>query len=201
LWSPSVLNSGADGTYVAGNAKYALPNVLPHDIGWFVSADIGHWFLGTSDSFYGTAAYPNGIPYKRYTNWDVGLAFTWKQFTLDLRDFDTNLSKGDLQRLHQRSLSGGLLQCQCNQPWRCRIQLGGSAFIAKISVDLTSANLKLPGWAGRRCVNRPAAPSAPVGRHAAAITHNGTMDAADARKGSLHGSRGWNPVPDAGWAV
>src|SRR5579864_6098664 len=32
FWSPSVLNSGADGTYVAGTAKYTLPSVLPHDI-------------------------------------------------------------------------------------------------------------------------------------------------------------------------
>src|SRR5262249_23615512 len=39
FWSPSVLNSGADGTFLAGTAKYVLPNVLPHDIGWFVSAD------------------------------------------------------------------------------------------------------------------------------------------------------------------
>src|SRR5260370_28700486 len=37
FWSPSVLNSGADGTYVAGTAKYVLPNVRPQDIGWFVS--------------------------------------------------------------------------------------------------------------------------------------------------------------------
>ena len=87
-WSPSVLNSGADGTYIAANGKYTLPN-LPHDVGWYASADVGHWFLGTSDAFYGN------IPFKSYTNWDLGVAFTWKQFTLDLRYFGTDLSKGD----------------------------------------------------------------------------------------------------------
>src|SRR6266436_4621552 len=95
FYSPSVLNSGADGTYIAGTAKYVLPTVLPAGIGWFVSADVGHWFLGTSDSFYAVAGFPGGIPYKSYTNWDVGVAFTWKQFTLDLRYFDTDLNKGD----------------------------------------------------------------------------------------------------------
>src|SRR5258705_272255 len=82
-WSPSVLNSGADGTFLAGTAKYILPTVLPNGIGWFVSADVGHWFLGTSDAFYGIPiGLPGGVPYKSYTTWDVGVAFTWKQFTL-----------------------------------------------------------------------------------------------------------------------
>jgi hypothetical protein len=100
FYSPSVLNSGADGTYVAGTIKYIIPNApLPKDVGVFISADVGHWFLGTSDSFYCTqvaglcgGAFPTGIPYTSYTNWDVGLGFTYKVFTLDLRYFDTNLN-------------------------------------------------------------------------------------------------------------
>jgi hypothetical protein len=36
-----------------------------------------------------------GIPYKSHTTWDAGLAFTWKQFTLDLRYYDTDLSNGE----------------------------------------------------------------------------------------------------------
>src|SRR5258706_5047589 len=103
FYSPSVLNSGADGTYIAGTAKYVLPTVLPNGIGWFVSADVGHWFLGTSDSFYctpnaaGTAwggVFSGGIPYKSSTNLDVGLAFTWKQFPLDLRHFQHRRDNG-----------------------------------------------------------------------------------------------------------
>ena len=124
-YSPSVLNSGADGTYLAGTAKYTLPNVLPHDIGWFVSADVGHWFLGTSDAFYGN------IPFKSYTNWDVGLGLTWKQFTLDLRYFDTDLSKSDCNAFTSDQTATAGLSKWC-----------GATFIAKLSVDLTSANLK-----------------------------------------------------------
>jgi hypothetical protein len=110
---------------VAGTAKYILPN-LPHDIGWYVSADLGHWYLGTSDSFYGN------VPYKSYTNWDVGVAFTYKQFTLDLRYFDTNLNKFDCNVFtSDQTASAAGLSNWC-----------GAAFIAKLSVDLTSANLK-----------------------------------------------------------
>ena len=41
-WSPSVVNSGADGTYIAANAKYTLPN-LSRDVGWYAFVDLGHW--------------------------------------------------------------------------------------------------------------------------------------------------------------
>jgi hypothetical protein len=143
FWSPSVLNSGADGTYVAGTAKYILPSVLPHDIGWFVSADVGHWFLGTSDAFYGVLpAFPNGIPYKSYTNWDIGLAFTWKQFTLDLRYFDTNLNKGDCNAFTSDHTATGSTNVTAINPGGLGSNWCGATFIAKLSVDLTSANLK-----------------------------------------------------------
>jgi uncharacterized protein (TIGR02001 family) len=141
FWSPSVLNSGADGTYLAGTAKYNLPNVLPHDIGWFVSADVGHWWLGTSDAFYGVKGFPNGIPYKSYTNWDLGVAFTYKQFTLDLRYFDTDLSKGDCNAFTSDHTASGLANTPIN-PGGPGSNWCGATFIAKLSVDLTSANLK-----------------------------------------------------------
>jgi hypothetical protein len=135
-WSPSVLNSGAPGTYIAGNAKYTLPNVLPHDIGWFASADVGHWFLGTTDAFYGNIALPS------YTNWDLGLAFTWKQFTLDLRYFDTNLSKGDCNAFTSAQTATGMSNVTAINPNGAGSDWCGAAFIAKLSVDLTAANLK-----------------------------------------------------------
>jgi Bacterial protein of unknown function (Gcw_chp) len=147
FYSPSVLNSGADGTYVAGTAKYVLPN-LAYGIGWFVSGDVGHWFLGTSDSFYGLGPtyagglYDLGIPYKSYTNWDAGLAFTWKQFTLDLRYYDTDLNKGDCNAFtssQTASLSGNVTAIN---PSGAGSNWCGATFIAKLSVDLTAANLK-----------------------------------------------------------
>jgi len=96
-YSPSVLNSGADGTYVEGNAKYTFPSTvqLPWGAGLYISGALGHWFLGTSDAFYGVTGFPNGIPYKSYTTWNVGFAFTKSVFTLDFRYYDTDLNRGD----------------------------------------------------------------------------------------------------------
>src|SRR5216684_5721539 len=140
-WSPSVLNSGADGTFVAGTAKYILPTVLPNGIGWFISGDVGHWFLGTSDSFYAVSGFPGGIPYKSYTTWDVGVAFTWKQFTLDLRYFDTNLNKGDCNAFTSDHTASGVSSTAIN-PGGPGSNWCSAAFIAKLSVDLTKDNLK-----------------------------------------------------------
>jgi len=103
-YSPSVLNSGADGTYVSGSVKFTAPsNALPNGLGAYASAEVGHWFLGTSDNFYCTQVaaaactppFPNGVPYASYTTWNVGFGFTRSVFTIDFRYYDTNLNKGD----------------------------------------------------------------------------------------------------------
>ena len=68
----------------------------------YVSGEFGRQWLGTSDAFYGTPVFPGGIPEPSYNTWNVGVGFTYKVFTLDFRYSDTNLSKGAVQRLHQR---------------------------------------------------------------------------------------------------
>jgi hypothetical protein len=140
-WSPSVFNSGAEGTFLAGTAKYILPPVLANGIGAFVSADVGHWFLGTSDSFYAVPGFPGGIPYKSYTTWNVGLAFTWKQFMLDLRYFDTNLNKGDCNAFTKDFTAGGVFSTPIN-PGGPGSNWCGATFLAKLSIDLTRENVK-----------------------------------------------------------
>jgi uncharacterized protein (TIGR02001 family) len=134
-WSPSVFNSGADGTFVAANAKYVLP-VLPNGIGWFISADVGHWLLGTSDNFYAVPGFPGGIPFKSYTTWDAGLAFVWKPFTLDLRYYDTNLNKGDCNAFTHDHTASGVASTPIN-PGGPGSTWCGAAFVAKLSFDLS----------------------------------------------------------------
>jgi len=153
FWSPSVLNSGAEGTYLAGTAKFVLPTVFPSGIGWFISADVGHWFLGSTDSFYCVPAngvnpagcnglLSGGVSYRSYTNWDVGLAFTWKQFTLDLRYYDTDLNKGDCNAFTSAQNASGVNNVTSINPGGAGTNWCGAAFIAKLSVDLTKDNLK-----------------------------------------------------------
>src|SRR6185503_7774659 len=52
-YSPSVLNSGAPGTYVSGTTKYTFPT-FSNGVAIYTSGELGYWALGTSDSFYGT---------------------------------------------------------------------------------------------------------------------------------------------------
>jgi Bacterial protein of unknown function (Gcw_chp) len=62
-YSPSVLNSGADGTYVSANIKVTAPsNALPNGLGAYFSAEVGYWWLGTSDAFYCTQVNPTSAP-------------------------------------------------------------------------------------------------------------------------------------------
>lgn len=94
-YSPSVLNSGAPGHYVGGNAKYTF-GAFANGITPYVSGDVGYWSLGTTDAFYGIpVGMPSGAPYADYAHWDIGVGFAWKTFTLDLRYSDTNLSAGN----------------------------------------------------------------------------------------------------------
>src|SRR5215510_707812 len=95
-WSPNFLNLGADGEYLSGTIKFTAPEKMAlGPFGWYVSGEFGRQWLGTSDAFYGNGIYPNGIPEPSYNTWNVGLGFTWKVFTLDLRYSDTDLSKAE----------------------------------------------------------------------------------------------------------
>jgi len=130
FYSPSWLNSGAPGTYLSGTTKLALPSHLfPKDAGAYLSGEIGYYWLGTTDAFYGTINLPD------YATWNIGIAFTYKAATLDLRYYDTNLSKVNCNTLssdHTATISPSGVESK----W-C-----GAAFVAKFSIDLTSANLK-----------------------------------------------------------
>ena len=68
-------------------------------VGMYVSGEFGRQWLGTSDAFYGVVSalgnFAAGIPYASYDTWNIGIGFTYKVFTLDLRYSDTDLSKGN----------------------------------------------------------------------------------------------------------
>ena len=149
-YSPSVLNSGADGVFFGGTAKYTWA-AFSNGVQPYLSGEVGHWNLGTTDSFYGCtpavggclATNPRGIPLPSYTTWNVGFGWTWKVFTVDLRYIDTNLSKancnaftGDQTAVFSaagvNAINGG------NQSNWC-----GSRFVARLSADLTvNTNIK-----------------------------------------------------------
>lgn len=149
FYSPNFLNTGADGTYASVTAKVTAPGSLfgTTGIGAYVSGEFGRQWLGTSDTFYGVTA-GNGFPasatinYADYNTWNIGVGFTYKVFTLDLRYSDTDLSKGDCNAFTS--------DFSASQPGNATaINTGGigskwcgSTFIAKLSADVTLGALK-----------------------------------------------------------
>jgi uncharacterized protein (TIGR02001 family) len=140
-YSPNFLNTGAWGNYTSGTLKYTAPSSLAlGEVGWYVSGEFGRQWLGTSDAFYGLAP-GQGIDYKDYNTWNVGVGFTWKVFTLDLRYSDTDLNKGDCNAFTSDPTATGTsnvtaINTGAGSSW-C-----GATFIAKLSADLTLGSLK-----------------------------------------------------------
>jgi uncharacterized protein (TIGR02001 family) len=94
--APNWTNMGGPGTYGQLTAKLAAPSgMLPKDFGAYLSAELSHYWLGQTDAFYAVPAFPTGVDYPDYTAWNIGLAFTWKVLTLDLRYYDTDLTKAN----------------------------------------------------------------------------------------------------------
>jgi len=87
-YSPNVSNTGAWSWYAAGGVGLDVPSrLLPADIGVSFTGGAGYsWFGNQSPEF-------GGFPLPSYLNWQAGVTFAYKVFNLDLRYYDTNLSK------------------------------------------------------------------------------------------------------------
>jgi uncharacterized protein (TIGR02001 family) len=87
-YSPNVSNTGAWSQYVAAGVGYDVPGrLLPQNLAVSFTAAAGYSWFGNQ------AAQLGGFPLPAYLNWQAGVTFTHKAFNLDLRYYDTNLSK------------------------------------------------------------------------------------------------------------
>lgn len=147
-YSPNFLNSGAWGNYASLTAKYVAPSTVfgASGVGMYVSGEFGRQWFGTSDAFYGTGVgtvFANGIPYKDYNTWNIGIGFTYKVFTLDLRYSDTDLNKGDCNAFTSAFNASGTTNVTPINPGGAGSNWCGAAGVAKLSFDLTAmSNLK-----------------------------------------------------------
>ena len=144
FYSPNFLNSGADGTYASVVGKVTAPGTwLPSGVGAYLSGEFGRQWLGTSDAFYRVAAAPVGINYADYNTWNVGVGFTWKVFTLDLRYSDTNLSKGNCEAFTSAFTGTIPGNVTAINPGGFGTNWCDARFIAKLGADVTlGANIK-----------------------------------------------------------
>ncbi len=134
-YTPSFLNSGANGTFASVTAKYTFP-ALPNGIGMYVSGELGYQWLGTSDAFYGN------INYADYATWNVGIGFTWKVVTLDLRYTDTNLNKGDCNAFTGDHTATGVFTTPINPAPLPGSNWCNARFTARLSADITRDSFK-----------------------------------------------------------
>jgi Bacterial protein of unknown function (Gcw_chp) len=153
-YSPNFLNLGAWGNYASITGKWTAPSTTfgSSGVGMYVSGEFGRQWLGTSDAFYGTTVatafggpFPLGIPEPSYNTWNVGIGFTYKVFTLDLRYSDTNLSKASCNAFTSdySTTSFSPANITAINPGGFGSNWCGAAGIVKLSADLTAmTNLK-----------------------------------------------------------
>ena len=81
-------NTGAWSKYAAFGLGLELPrNALPQNVTASLTGVAGYsWFGKQSDAL-------GGFPLPAYVNWNAGITFTHKSINLDLRYYDTSLSK------------------------------------------------------------------------------------------------------------
>jgi Bacterial protein of unknown function (Gcw_chp) len=150
-YSPNFLNLGAWGNYTSITGKWTAPSTTfgTSGVGMYVSGEFGRQWLGTSDRFYGTQIvgqiYQFGIPEPSYNTWNIGIGFTYKVFTLDLRYSDTNLSKGACNAFTSdyTASQASLANVSLINPGGFGSNWCGAAGTVKLSADLTAVtNLK-----------------------------------------------------------
>ncbi len=119
-YTPSFLDTGADGTYVSATAKVTLPQ------NFAVSGELGHQFFGRTDAIHA------GIKLPSYNYWNAGLSYTYKIATLDLRYHGTDLSK----------FKCNLITGPTNSAFLPSSKYCGSTFVASLSFALEGKDLK-----------------------------------------------------------
>jgi len=73
-----------------GRRGVGLPrNTLPQDVTASLTGSAGYYWFGSQ------SASLRGFPLPAYLNWNAGVTLTRQIFNLDLRYYDTNLSKED----------------------------------------------------------------------------------------------------------
>jgi hypothetical protein len=148
-YSPNFLNSGAWGDYASITGKYTAPGTTfgTSGVGMYVSGEFGRQWLGTSSAFYGVVSalgnFAAGIPYASYDTWNIGIGFTYKVFTLDIRYSDSDLSKGNCNAFTSAFNASGTTSVTSINPGGAGSNWCGAAGIVKLSADLTAmTNLK-----------------------------------------------------------
>lgn len=152
-YAPNWNRYNAHALYSEINAK-VTPFVNTDYSGLSISGAFGHYYLGMADASYGGSYIDpdygflatgilgtKGFKFASYNTWNVGASYNWNVLTLDLRYYDSNLTRAGCF-LNTSDPSGNLvaslnvLTGQSSSSW-C-----GSRFVASLSIDFSSATFK-----------------------------------------------------------
>jgi uncharacterized protein (TIGR02001 family) len=87
-YSPNVSNTGAWSHYAAAGFGFEVPaRLLPPDVGVSFTTAAGYSWFGRQVPALG------GFELPAYLNWQAGVTFSYKSLNIDLRYYDTNLSR------------------------------------------------------------------------------------------------------------
>jgi uncharacterized protein (TIGR02001 family) len=131
-YSPNVSGTGAWGWYAAAGLGYEFPSrLLPKDISVSFTGGAGYSWFGNQSLELG------GFPLPSYLNWQAGVTFTHKAFNLDVRYYDTNLSRENCFVLtgDPHAQLGGAINPVTN-PEGLRSNWCGATVVAKVWVAL-----------------------------------------------------------------
>lgn len=112
-YSPDYLNYGKHSWYSSVNAKYTMKNT-------YVSGELAYMAFESGPT-------AGGVSIPDYLYWNVGIGWTWKQFTLDLRYHDTDMNAAACINVWNAPGAAGTSTANT-----C-----GSAWVAKLSFDTT----------------------------------------------------------------
>jgi len=130
----SFANTGATETLLSGSAIVRAPGTwLPAGIAAYASGEVGHQWIGTTDT---------GANLPDYLFWNVGGGLVYKAFTLDLRYHDTNMSREECAILtgDLGATPGGVPSAL--NPLGLRSNWCSAAIVGRLSFDMTLSRLR-----------------------------------------------------------
>ena len=115
-YSPDYLNYGIDGTAGALNFAWTVPTSYK-DLSFYLSGEVGHVWLGEVSSV--------GIFVPDYAHWNLGLGWTWKNITLDLRYHDMDKSGVGCQGIWNATATPAINNW-CGEAYVAKLSFAGS---------------------------------------------------------------------------
>jgi uncharacterized protein (TIGR02001 family) len=116
-YSPDYLKYGIDGTAGALSFTWTVPTSYA-DLSFYTSGEIGYVWLGSTSS--------GGTYVPDYAHWNLGLGWTWKNITLDLRYYDTDLSGSGCLGIWNTTGPGNSTSGWCGDTYVAKLSFAGS---------------------------------------------------------------------------